>query len=66
MGELGVVRRPLKMPPLRTWPIEKLCVPRDENSCLTLALRDSVAVTMAIKAMMPMPMIPMVNDVRKV
>ena len=64
MGGLGMVRRPLNMPPLRIWSMEKLWVPKEENSCLTLAFSDSVAVTMAMRAMIPMPMMPTVKDVR--
>ena len=44
--------------------MEKLWVPSDENSWRTFAFNDSVAVTIAIKAMMPMPMMPTVNVVR--
>ena len=65
MGGLGSTRFPWNMPPLRIWSMEKLCVPRDENSCVTFAFKDSVAVTMAINAMMPMPMMPMVKVVRR-
>jgi hypothetical protein len=65
MGLLGKTRFPPNMPPLRIWSMEKLWVPKAENSWRTLALSDSVAVTMAMRAMIPMPMMPTVSEVRR-
>ena len=44
--------------------MEKLCVPSVEKSSRRLALKDSVAVIIAMSAMMPTPMMPIVRDVR--
>jgi len=64
MGVDGAGRFPLKKPELRLGPIVKESVPREENSTRMFSLRDSVAVTIAIRAMIPMPIIPTVRVVR--
>lgn len=64
IGLDGAGRWPLKNPELRFGFIVKESVPREENSTRMFSLRDSVAVTIAIKAMMPIPIMPTVRVVR--
>ena len=64
MGVDGAGRFPLKKPELRLGLIVKESVPSEENSTRMFSLSDSVAVTIAIRAMMPIPIIPTVRVVR--
>ena len=64
MGVVGSERFPLKKPELRLGLIVKESVPSEENSTRMFSLSDSVAVTIAIRAIMPIPIIPTVRVVR--
>jgi len=65
MGVDGAGRFPLKKPELRLGLIVKESVPSEENSTRMFSLSDSVAVTIAIRAIMPIPIIPTVRVVRR-